>query len=626
MKQNARHGDEGRAPEGVVDLKREDAVTNDAVDAAGGGKPASSTAPAVKTLFLTEMWEKFTFFGTRSILSLFFVHSLMFSEKDTALYYGAFLALSYFTPILGGWVADRTGGYRRAIEWGAFLLALSQLLLFAGASVDPASGLTTARTLTFAALFLIVVGNGLFKPNITSELSRIHASRPDAMDVAFSNYYLFLNFGALLGQFLVPFFGDVVVDGVRDASAFRWGYLASFVAMAFGWAFYRRRRRAMLETEITRTGMQMDAGDSCATTGSACGTAKEEEGALKGCSLPVRIVLSLSAGLALWGVVGWASFEPGASPIAWLLYPFIYGTALSLALFIYSDPWLTRRERGGILSIFVSALFIIFFWATYEQAGTSLTFIAENQTDRHMLGLEWTPAMIGLFNPLFIMFVAAPFAWLWKRLDALPTPPSNLMKQAWGLLLMALSFAVVAENVRGLGDGLLWMGWLVLLYFLQTCAEMCLSPIGLSLVGKKAPARYLGLLFGLFYLANAAGYALSGVLAGLMPPTRDKFEAASALGIDLRNVLADPAAADPSVLSALAEARLPTEYPLLWGLRIETLHDFFLVFFAITLVSAVLLIAIDVVMRRRTAAEDVESVDGRCSPAIAGTAADGCRL
>lgn len=101
--------------------------------------------------------------------------------------------MSYFTPILGDWVADRTGGYRRAIEWGAFLLALSQLLLFAGASVDPASGLTTARTLTFAALFLIVVGNGLFKPNITSELSRIHASRPDAMDVAFSNYYLFLS-------------------------------------------------------------------------------------------------------------------------------------------------------------------------------------------------------------------------------------------------------------------------------------------------------------------------------------------------------------------------------------------------------------------------------------------------
>ncbi|MCD8213826.1 MAG: hypothetical protein LUC34_07270, partial [Campylobacter sp.] len=241
---------------------------------------------------------------------------------------------------------------------------------------------------------------------------------------------------------------------------------------------------------------------------------------------------------------------------------------------------------------FISAFFIVFFWATFEQAGTSLTFIANNQTDRRFLGFELPPSMIQSFNPLFVLVLSLPFAALWDRFDAKRKKPENLNKQAFGLLLMGLSYLVIAFAVLDLGQNLLSVKWFVLLYFMQTCAEMTISPIGFALVGKLSPKRFLGLIYGVFYLANAAGYALAGILASLMPPTADKFIKARELGINLRDLLDGSATATAQQIEALTANNLPLSYPKIFGFYITDLFDFFMIFFLLCVCGGAILFVI----------------------------------
>src|SRR6185503_19842806 len=159
------------------------------------------------------------------------------------------------------------------------------------------------------------------------------------------------------------------------------------------------------------------------------------------------------------------------------------------------------------------------------QAGSSLTFIADNQTDRELLfGWEMPASMIQIFNGIFVVMLAIPFSILWDKLRAKSKEPLSPAKQSIGLLLIALSYFIIAHNVKDLGtSGMLAIWWLVLLYFIQTLGELCLSPIGLSLVGKLAPKRFASLLFGVFFLSNASGYALAGTLGSILPPTGEDF-------------------------------------------------------------------------------------------------------
>ncbi len=164
-----------------------------------------------------------------------------------------------------------------------------------------------------------------------------------------------------------------------------------------------------------------------------------------------------------------------------------------------------------------------FFWAAFEQAGSSLTFIADNQTDRNFFGWNMPPSMVQIFNGIFVVMFAVPFSLLWDKLRAKGKEPISPFKQAIGLALIALSYFIIANNVKDLGNtGLLAIYWLILLYLLQTFGELCLSPIGLSLVGKLAPKRFASLLFGVFFLSNASGYALAGTLGSILPATGEQ--------------------------------------------------------------------------------------------------------
>jgi POT family proton-dependent oligopeptide transporter len=290
----------------------------------------------------------------------------------------------------------------------------------------------------------------------------------------------------------------------------------------------------------------------------------------------------------------------GDNFIKTIIYPIIYSSGLTLAGLIVSDSSLTKVERDRIFVIYIVGFFIIFFWAAFEQAGSSLTFIAANQTDRTFLfGWQMPASMVQVFNGIFVFGFALPFSILWDKLRASGKEPLSTVKQAIGLGLIALSYFIIAYNVKDLGNsGLLAIKWLILLYLIQTFAELCLSPIGLSLVGKLSPKRFASLLFGVFFLSNAAGYALSGTLGSIMPATGDKFLKAEKLGIDLQGVLDKKITLSAEQLAMLDKNQISPTNPIFAGFEIHNLFEFFMVFVVLTGVAAVILFALTPVIKK----------------------------
>ncbi len=526
-------------------------------------------------LFGTEMWERFNFYGMRTILTLFIVNALMMSEEQSSIIYGGFLGLCYLTPMLGGFVADKFLGNRLCIIFGGLLMAVGQLLLFFSASIF-SSDLELARTLLYIALGTIILGNGFFKPNISSMVSNLYPkAERNKLDTAFTIFYLGINLGAFLGQLICPLIGDVVVDGVRNIYAFKWGYLAASIAMLIGTAtFFLLKDKYVVTPEGRPIGGLPSKNNS---EDFEEGEAQKAVFSNKALSLAVAAFIGL--GLLFFYVVGQN-----------VIYSIIYASGISLAGLILSDSSLTKIERDRVLVIYIVSFFIIFFWAAFEQAGSSLTFIANNQTDRNFFGWEMPPSMVQIFNGIFVIMFAIPFSILWDKLRARGKEPISPVKQAIGLALIAVSYFIIANNVKDLGNaGLLAIHWLILLYLIQTFGELCLSPIGLSLVGKLAPKRFSSLLYGVFFLSNASGYALAGTLGSILPATGDKFTKAKELGIDLQAVLDKTITPTTEQLALLAENKIRSYNPTFAGVTIHNLYEFFMVFVVLCGIASILL-------------------------------------
>lgn len=395
------------------------------------------------------------------------------------------------------------------------------------------------------------------------------------LDTAFTIFYLGINLGAFLGQLICPLIGDVVVDGVRNIYAFKWGYLAAAIAMLIGTAtFILLKNKYVVTPEGRPIGglpSKNEAGDY------------EEGEAQKAVFTPKAlggaIVAFIGLGLLFYYVVGQN-----------VIYSIIYASGISLAGLILSDSSLTKIERDRVIVIYIVSFFIIFFWAAFEQAGSSLTFIANNQTDRNFFGWQMPPSMVQIFNGIFVIAFAIPFSILWDKLRAKGKEPISPVKQAIGLALIALSYFIIAHNVKDLGNaGLLAIHWLILLYLIQTFGELCLSPIGLSLVGKLAPKRFSSLLYGVFFLSNASGYALAGTLGSILPATGEKFTKAKEAGIDLQAILDKTAIPTPEQTAFLAENKIRAFNPTFAGFTIHNLFEFFMVFVVLCGVASILL-------------------------------------
>ena len=535
-------------------------------------------------LFGTEMWERFNFYGMRTILTLFIVNALMMSKEQSSIIYGGFLGLCYLTPMLGGFIADRFLGNRLCIMLGGLMMAVGQMLLFFSASIF-SSDLELAKTLLYVALGIIIFGNGFFKPNISSMVSSLYPKEEKSkLDTAFTIFYMGINIGAFLGQLICPLIGDVVVNGVRDIHAFKWGYLAASIAMLIGTTtFFFLKDKYVVNPEGRPIGGLPSKNDA----------SDYEEGEAQKASFSNTALILASVSFIVLGLIFHYIFGQN------IIYSIIYGSGLTLAGLIISDGSITKIERDRILVIYIVSFFIIFFWAAFEQAGSSLTFIADNQTDRNFFGWNMPPSMVQIFNGIFVVAFAIPFSILWDKLRAKGKEPISPAKQAMGLALIALSYFIIAYNVKDLGNtGLLAVKWLILLYLIQTFGELCLSPIGLSLVGKLSPKRFSSLLYGVFFLSNASGYALAGTLGSILPATGEQFTESTKMGIDLQGILDKKIVPTADQIRLLTEKKISAINPSFAGVEIHNLFQFFMVFVVLCGLASIVLFALTPLLKR----------------------------
>jgi len=580
-------------------------------------------------LFGTEMWERFNFYGMRALLTLFLANALLMGQQEASIIYGGFLGLCYLTPMLGGYISDKFLGNRNCILLGGTTMGIGQLLLFFSGSLY-ATNISLATNVMWLALLAIILGNGFFKPNISSMVGSLYPKEQKSkLDSAFTLFYLGINVGATMGQFICPFFGDIKVDGVRDLSAFKWGFLAAAIAMFTGTLTF-----LFLKNKYIRTPEGVPIGGKP----NKADTPDDESSSAKFTNTNIFISLLLMVGITY--VFHLLLVEPSASFIKAWLYPFILASGISLGFLIMSDKTITKVERDRIWVLYIVCFFVMFFWGAFEQAGSSLTFIADNQTDTRILGWTMPPSMVQNFNGIFVMIFAIPFSYLWIWMNKKKLEPISPVKQAWGLLLIALGYYIIATQVKGLGiSGQVGIIWLIVLYLLHTWGELCLSPIGLSLVAKLAPKRFASLLMGVWFLGNAGGYVLTGVLGALLPPTTEAYVNMKKENINLESILEGKTTPTGPELYTLAKNKIATSidyskgmkndldfkkiftakdsvlttqqldtiekeklitvgYPKFVGFTLKSLYDFFMLFVILCGMAGLILYALTPIMKK----------------------------
>lgn len=472
-------------------------------------------------LFVTEMWERFSYYGMRGLFILFMIKALMFDKSYASEIYGSYTGLVYLTPLLGGYIADRYWGNRRSIFWGGILMAIGQFCMFFSAwhYQDAA----VAQYAMFCGLGLLILGNGFFKPNISTMVGDLYAPQDKRKDAAFTIFYMGINLGASIAPLWCGFIGDT-----GNPADFKWGFLSAGIGMLISVVIFELFKNKYL---VTPEGVQIGVtANSAAATEKALKTPEKviEHAAKSGARSVMSIVAWVVAELALAGIFRYVA---GLDVIG----SFIFSLCLVLPAFIITDHSLTKLERQRILVIYIIAFFVIFFWAAFEQAAASLTFFADEQTNRDLFGWEMPASYFQSFNAIFIVALAPLFAGLWQFLGRKHLEPSSPVKQAIGLFLLAVGYLVIAFGVRGIEPGVkVSILWLTGLYFIHTMGELCLSPIGLSMVNKLSPVRFASLLMGVWFMSTAAANKFAGTLSGFYPEAGKA--AKSFLGFPIENL------------------------------------------------------------------------------------------
>jgi len=536
-------------------------------------------------LFFTEMWERFSYYGMRAIFILFMTKALLIENAKASIIYGSYTGLVYLTPLLGGYLADRYWGNRRSIFLGGIVMALGQFIMFLSGSFYQDQ--TLATTLMWSGLTLLIVGNGFFKPNISTMVGQLYTKDDNRVDGAFTIFYMGINLGA--------FFSPLVCGGLGDTgnpADFKWGFLAACIGMIISVISFELLKRKHLN----------------GPTGDPVGTSVRAS--------DIKVLgLVLGATAFTFSLMNFNTFFNTDFD---LIFYLIVGAFILSPLVILSDKSITSVERERILVIFILAFFVIFFWSAFEQAGASLTLFAEDNVNRDvpftiskylilafLAGLsyflskflEWfflwkknthiilTVGAVVIFsiltylgkidhytkdmipaswfqsvNPFVIVAFAPIMSWLWTKMGK--SQPTSPTKMAIGLFLVCLGYVVIAVGVKGVDASVrVSMMWLISLYFIHTIGELCLSPIGLSMVSKLSPIRFSSLLMGTWFLANALANKLAGTLSSLLPPG----------------------------VGEGADSGSSVKFSTILGFEITNLYDFFLVFIVMAGVASLLL-------------------------------------
>ena len=481
-------------------------------------------------LFFTEMWERFSYYGMRAIFMLFMVKTLLLSDKEASEIYGSYTGLVYLTPLLGGYLCDRYLGNRRSIIIGGLLMALGQFFMFLSASAGAEGGIA----LMWTGLTALIIGNGFFKPNISTMVGQLYPENDRRIDSAFTIFYMGINLGAFFSPLVCSSFGDA-----------KWGFLAACFGMLLGLVgFIALQKKYLISEQGQEIGLPVKPLDSKAIA---------------------MIVGSIGIIFFMLNFKQWFGAEHD------IISYFIYGSMILMPIIILTDKSLRRFELMRILVILILVFFVIFFWGAFEQAGASLTLFADRQTDRNVMGWEMPAAWFQSINPLAVITLAPLFTILWGFLHKHRMEPSSPTKMAWGLALVAIGYAIIAIPVSGLAAGAkVSMWWLIALYVIHTMGELCLSPIGLSMVSKLAPLRLSSLLMGTWFLGNAAANKFAGTLSALIPPS---------------------------------EPTADQVWPTILGYEITNLYQFFMVFIIMTGIAAGILFVLSRALQKMMATE-----------------------
>ncbi len=415
---------------------------------------AEKHPPGLYLLFFTEMWERFSYYGMRGLLTLYLAKTAMegglgFSESNATLIYGYFTGFVYFTPIIGGWLADRFIGHRRAILIGGITMALGQFSL--------ASTPWLGVNFTYLGLLLLIIGNGFFKPNISTIVGNLYQQGDPRRDSAFTIFYMGINLGAFLAPLVCGFLAEdyfatkTNVDGVEMVSryGFEYGFLAAGIGMVIG-----------------------------------------------------QIVFNLLAPRYL-GNLGLAPKQETKDAS---------GKAVE-------KQKLSKEETDRMSVIFIITLFVVFFWAGFEQAGSSLTLYTDKFINREVFGWLIPTSWFQSVNPLFIVLLGLPISWIWLQLAKNNKDLSIPVKMGLGMVLLGVGFFFMVGAVLERGGDVqditikasIW--WLLATYFFHTVGELCLSPIGLSMITRLAPVTYASMLMGVWFLAPFVAQIAGGYIA-----------------------------------------------------------------------------------------------------------------
>jgi len=435
----------------------------------------------LRTLFLTEMWERMSYYGMRALLVLYmtgavtgFNPGLGWSQVESQAIYGIYSGMVYFMVVPGGWIADNILGHQKAVLIGALIIALGHFTL----------AIPIEQTF-FLGLIFVVLGTGLLKGNISTIVGQLYEGQDDKRDSGYTIFYMSINMGSTLGFLICSYLGEKI--------GWHWGFGAAGIGMAFGVIQYIKHRHLLGDAGMHPNEMPDDKRKKLTTY-------------LKVSLVGMFMVIGA-------GLFGFFTIDPRFFAEQFAYFLTIIAGLYFVYLFLFAG--LNAAERKNLILLFLLFVGAAAFWSGFDQSAGSLNIFARDYTDLSIVGYEIPVGWLQFANPVIVVLFAPIFAGIWAQLARKNLDPSLPIKFAIGLLFMALSFLImiVAVNIA-LESSPVGMQWLLLTYLFQTWGELALSPIGLSAFSRYGPKRYMGQMFGLWFLASAIGGVLAGLLGG----------------------------------------------------------------------------------------------------------------